>query len=134
MKAKCVVTSRNKIIVCSENRKKMTFNNINEKEIEKITVDGCQITNGIKCDYLVRTKEVESDNFVELKGSDVIKGIKQLESTIKQLARKKSRKKAFVISSRVPKIGASITNYKRKFASNLNTELIIKNNAHSIKI
>jgi len=134
VKAKCVVSSKNKLIVCSENNKKIIFNNSTQKKVEKITVDGCVITNGIRCDYLVRTKELESDNFVELKGSDVIKAIKQLERSIKKLARDNSKIHAYVISSRVPKIGASVTNYKRKFATDLKATLTIKNNAHKANI
>jgi hypothetical protein len=41
-------------IVLEEKGKKMLFLNTNRKNIKIITVDGCAITEGSKCDFLVK--------------------------------------------------------------------------------
>ncbi len=36
----------------TENKKKFTINNPNKRDVYRVKVDGCLITEGRKCDYL----------------------------------------------------------------------------------
>ena len=43
-----------KLLVVKENKCKCVFSNPNQHLLTKIKVDGCQITDGIRCDYDAR--------------------------------------------------------------------------------
>lgn len=66
IKKECTLSSTDSKIKCEENKRKIIFNNKNRYRVEKIIVDGCQITSGIRCDFLVKHEQKEF--FVELKG------------------------------------------------------------------
>lgn len=55
----------------------------------KIKIDKCLFSDGEKCDYLAikcsKEKKVEALCFIELKGSDLIKAINQIEATINHI-------------------------------------------------
>ena len=62
--------------------------NPTEREVEKIEVDGCVITEGIRCDWLVRLNDATSKEeiYVELKGSDVYHAVEQLQASVERLS------------------------------------------------
>jgi len=136
MAKRCRVTTRDKLIVCEENKRKITFVNSDETEVEKVKVDGCEITdnNVNKCDYLVIKNAIE--RYVELKGGDIRHAIKQISSTINILSTNPSKgfKESFVISSKCPLSSAELKVYKKKFKQNFNSTLLIKNKQHTHKI
>src|ERR1039458_2371099 len=73
----------------SVSEKGKTFQLENKKsqlEIFGIKIDGCVFTkkDGIKCDYLLGVDSKKKLFYVELKGTDIIKAIDQIESTIKK--------------------------------------------------
>lgn len=94
----------------------------------KVNVDGCQITDGIRCDYLI-LDHCHNEYFVELKGKDLPHAIEQLEATIQQLSDKNNttRKQAIIVSSRNPSNDTSVQRAKAIFKKKYNTELISKN-------
>lgn len=81
----CAIFSEEKILVVQENRCEYRVHNLNKKQLCKVTIDGCYITEGIKCDYLVINCNDNNAYFVELKGSDIFHGIEQLEATISRM-------------------------------------------------
>ena len=97
MKEECTITNKNKLIVFQENRSKLTIENIDEVEGSKIIVDGCEITEGLRCDFMYLIKGIEF--FIEVKGQDLEHAISQLKTTISKLSEnpKKSKKKSFII-------------------------------------
>jgi len=101
-----------KRIVLSENKSKVTFLNINNKRIKKIIIDGCVITSGIRCDYLL----VDNNRylFIELKGSDVYHAISQIHQTIRTLKIKSSEKEGLVVTHRCPISSTEIQVLKKK--------------------
>lgn len=116
-------------IILEEKGKKMIFLNNSRKTVKVITVDGCAITSGSKCDFLVKN-EKDYECFVELKGNDVLYACEQLKVSIKQLAVNPTQKAkhSFVVASRVfPSITTRIQNLKTEFKKNFNCTLIIKN-------
>ena len=79
-----------KIATCEEKGKKFTLNNA--ADFIKVQIDGGVFPNSDKttrCDYLFyKEKELKRqiEIFVELKGVDVTKAIKQLESSLQMFA------------------------------------------------
>ncbi len=63
-KKECVDTTNDRIIVCQENKSRIAFLNEGQKEVSKIIIDGCQIQEGLRCDYLIL--EDDKENYIEL--------------------------------------------------------------------
>lgn len=131
----CTETIKIPLIVLEENRKKMTFHNKQRKDIRKIKVDGCAMTEGKRCDYLV-INDKDCEHFVELKGTDVEHACEQLSISITKLSKNlKQEKHSFVIASRViPAISTTIQRFKSQFRSKFNCKLIVKNQQHECEI
>ena len=127
-KDKCTLLSTDSKIKCEENNRKITFINSKRESVRIITVDGCQITEGVRCDYLIVHNKTEY--FIELKGEDIKHAFEQLINSIKILGTSDSTaRKSYVISSRSPLISAEIQNIKLKFKRQYKSELIVKNNS-----
>ncbi len=131
----CETTTDKSILVLRENRSQLIIKNLRREKIKQVVVDGCAITEGQRCDFLIIDSS-NSEYFVELKGCDVEKAIKQLETTIIQLGGKaKSIKRyALIISSRCPLFTPKIQQYKSHFMKNFMATLIIKNHVLEIDI
>jgi hypothetical protein len=127
MKKKCIELSTDSKIKCEENKRKIIFDNRKREIVEKIIVDGCQITEGVRCDFLVRHKKREF--FVELKGEDIQHAFDQLKNSINLLGSGDCKERnCYVISSRSPLVSAEIQNIKLQFIRKFNSQLIVKNN------
>ena len=119
-----------KRIVLQENKSKITFINPNQDTILVIRVDGCVIRDNetLRCDYaLVLANKIEI--YIELKGSNVLHAVKQIESTIMLLSDdpQKIKKLCFVVSTRVPKQTTSIQQLQSQFKKKFNASFRIKN-------
>jgi hypothetical protein len=117
-------------IVLKEKRSKITFNNPNREKILLLKVDGCAIKEPktLRCDYaLVPCDQVEI--YVELKGSDIAKAFKQIESTINLLSSKVAQLKilGFIISTRVPMQSTDVQQLKSQLKKKFNATIRIKN-------
>lgn len=117
-------------IVLQENKSKITFLNPHQNEVLTIRVDGCVIKDDktLRCDYaLIPCDEIEI--YVELKGSDVLRAVKQIESTINLLSNnpQKIRKLCFVVSTRVPRQTTNIQQLQSQFKKKFNASFRIKN-------
>ncbi len=117
-----------KRIVLKDKKRKseLTIQNLKQVQVIKVKVDGCEITKGLRCDYLFLANDVE--HFVELKGQDLNHAYKQLRSTIKQLSKspKHQKKVSFIICTRSPMSAASIQNERVKFKRDFGSDLIVK--------
>jgi hypothetical protein len=74
LKSQCA--DRQKIIVCKENGKKYTANNIDMQLVRKLRL--LEIINQMQCDYVVLNDEKKTAYFIELKGHHVEEAIKQV--------------------------------------------------------
>jgi hypothetical protein len=116
----CCVLIRHKRIKLS-GRRTSTFylNNPVEREVERIEVDGCAVTSGPRCDWLIRTNDTFSreEIFVELKGSDISHAVIQIEAAIVKLSTDVARgsKRCFVALTRNPMAGTDVQKCQRKF-------------------
>ena len=97
----CTEKTSDSQIVFRENKARLSFVNSQHKAYDKITVDGCVLREGNKCDFLLVSSEFGDQYFVELKGENLNHAIVQLEATFEKLldTREDVMKKAFVVSS-----------------------------------
>lgn len=126
MKKECTTKTKQKTITFSEKRSTLILNNTNQTEAICVVVDGCEITSGIRCDYLMLAKEIE--HFIELKGQDLMHAIEQLIASIKALSSNAAKhpKISYVICTRSPLNSTAIQNLQVQFRKNYNSQLIIK--------
>ncbi len=75
-----------RIAVFKDDKESREFivNNLRNKSIKKFKVDKCLISEGEMCDYLLVVED-EKLYFIELKGSDLIKAISQVSTSIDKL-------------------------------------------------
>jgi hypothetical protein len=81
---------RNKIVTCTDRKSctKYIYENDALDIISKYRVDGCLIVDlDSKCDYLLLNCTKEISYFVELKGSDLMKAVEQIDRSIDILHR-----------------------------------------------
>ena len=128
------ITQRRKIVL-EENRRKIMIRNPREERIRRILVDGCAISVGKRCDYLLIGPD-NSEYFIELKGCHIQHAISQLETTIKQLGAKTKHinRCSIIISSRCPLITPKIQQLTLYFKRKLMSSLIIKCNYLEVNI
>jgi hypothetical protein len=109
------------LIVCEENKTKITFRNTSRVTVAKIRIDGCIITNNAvkKCDYLLLCAEIKKAIFVELKGNKVATAIEQLSATLDNKIIKEPlaqyEKRAYAVATKIP---ALFQNEQTRFNSN----------------
>jgi len=126
IKKECTISTTDSKIKCEEHKRKIIFNNKNRERVKKIIVDNCQITSGVRCDYLV--KHYKNEYFVELKGEDIKHAFEQLIRSISILGSNDFQlRKCFVISSRSPLASPQIQNIRLKFNREYKSDLIVKN-------
>ncbi len=128
----CIEKTNDKKIVCKEKKQIIIFYNDQRKDVLKIRVDGCQITVGKKCDYLVEHDTIQ--NYIELKGKNLSYAFLQLEETIKQLKKEEYIIKSFIVSSYSPLSSVQIQQKKLYFKKKLKSELTVKNNKIEVSI
>lgn len=85
--AHCVEMRSDSLIVFSEKKSKITFENPNKNTYRAIQVDGCvfNAADGHKCDNLLESEEYADQYFVELKGGDSSKAVEQLKDTLERI-------------------------------------------------
>jgi len=128
---KCETRVRDRRIVLRERRRKITFLNPAHQVVRRVQIDGCVITEGLRCDYLLIAKRT-SEHYVELKGCDVGHAVSQLEATIVAVSEdaQGAPKYAYVISSRCPLMASDIQKLKLSFRRSFNSTLVVKNSRY----
>jgi hypothetical protein len=97
---KCEVDTEGLEVVFEEKHRKMIYHNPKKKKCRKIQVDGCVITEGLRCDKLLLygdNNESSVESYVELKGEDVSHAIDQILTTIPQIHKKDNKVQAFIV-------------------------------------
>jgi hypothetical protein len=82
---KCEVKSDRLNFVATGAKTECRFSNENGKVISKYIVDDCLLRirrREEKCDYLFTIDDLNSAYFIECKGSDVLKAVRQIQSSI----------------------------------------------------
>ncbi len=133
LKDECIQILGSTRIKCEENKRKIIFLNPQRKNVKKIRVDGCQIVDGVRCDFLVTYTQTE--NFIELKGEDIKHAFDQIIRTIMILGDKRCRKRnSYIISSRSPLSSPEIQNKQLLFKRKYQSTLIVKNESLEVEI
>ena len=97
----CISQTTDSQIRFEENKRKIIFLNPQRLPYERVDVDGCTINDGVRCDKLLLSADEREERYVELKGTDVMHAIDQLEETIKRLGEYTDNRHAYVISTNV---------------------------------
>ena len=97
----CISQTTDSQIRFEENKRKIIFLNSQRLPYERVDVDGCTINDGVRCDKLLLSADEREERYVELKGTDVMHAIEQLEETIKRLGEYTDNRHAYVISTNV---------------------------------
>jgi len=122
--AECAMPSRDKEIVCQENRCKITFVNKTRRKVIKYGIDGCPRLRALLqdpqcklCDFLLVVESRGEEHYIELKGKNVKQALNQLESTIRQLRSVSSKSSFFcwIIATESPRATSKFQNLKLKF-------------------
>ncbi len=128
---KCELKSTKTAIPARGKNTKFTLLNGNKKVVDKYIVDDCLLklrTQDEKCDYLFNIRTEKIAYFIECKGSDILKAVDQINSTIDILKENffgyilKGR----IISTRVYSPDLRTVSY-RKLREKLNGHLVTKN-------
>lgn len=111
---KCICITTDSNIKFEEHKCAIFFTNPQRKTCSRICIDGCVITEGLRCDNLLIDWN-GNEYFVELKGSDISHAIKQIEATIPLLHKAGAQIKAFIIhKSRSPQFTTEIQRAKKR--------------------
>lgn len=114
----CTLIQSHSKIQVEENGMKACFNNLERLNYTVTKVDGCLITKGRRCDYLVSKTNIASV-LVELKGKSVEHAINQLLESISHPKVKpllNSKIGCLIIASQSPSFNRFIREAQTKFA------------------
>lgn len=119
----CEEITTKKEIPLEEKRTKITFINPSRKKIIKVKVDKCIPFKGKKCDWLLVI--ITIGVFVELKGSNIKKGIKQLKNSILVLAKNYNLQRiiAYIAYISIPFSSTELQYYRKIFKKETNSLL-----------
>ncbi len=128
---KCRFNSRDSKFIAAGKKTQFILVNSKNKIVDKFIVDDCLLKTKIraeKCDYIFLIKEDKEAYLVECKGSDILKAIDQLSSTLDFLESDLSKYtlKAKIIPTKVFSPNMRTENYK-KLRARLNGNLETKN-------
>ncbi len=128
---KCLFNSKNTELVAWGKKTKFILINNGNKIVNGFIVDDCLLKLRIreeKCDYLFLIEEVRIAYFIECKGSDILKAVNQLNSTLDILSSDllEYTLKAKIIPTKVYAPDMLTNNYK-KLRARLNGNLETKN-------
>ena len=92
-------------VVCKDKGKtQYIYENQSNDFLSKYLIDGGLIANGVKCDFLLLNCDKQHAYFIELKGSDIIHAIEQIDhsiDTLKSQLAKDSKIFARIVLTRV---------------------------------
>lgn len=100
-----------KKVSIEENKMKYLAENRDENRVCLIQVDGCLITKGIRCDYLLLNCDKKNSYFIELKGKKLLHAIEQIDRSVHILKKDISD---FKINARIILRKVEPPQYKRR--------------------
>lgn len=123
----CITPTTDSQIKLEELNRKIIFLNPDRRIYKKVQVDACTITSGLRCDKLLLSQDECEERYVELKGTDVLHAIDQLEETIERLGEFDNNRHSYVICTNVAPIYTTQIQRKQKlFKKRYNSELVVK--------
>lgn len=123
----CITETNQSVIKFEENKSVVKFNNPKRLTYKMVAVDGCALTEGVKCDNLLCSADEQEERYVELKGQNIKHAIEQLATTIVKLGEFNSRRYAYVSCTKVaPQIRTDIQAALLRFKKDFNATLLVK--------
>lgn len=123
----CVTSVSHSKIKFEENKRTIYFLNSSRKVYKCVQVDGCAITDGIRCDNMLTSTDEHSEYYVELKGTGVGHAISQLQTSIETLGEYNEDRHAYVVSTNVvPALSTLLQRAQKVFRDRYNAELRVK--------
>jgi hypothetical protein len=106
--------------------------------IEKIRVDDCAITSGMRCDWMARTTGASPEEiYIELKGAGRLpRAVQQLEVSVKKLSIDvaKCKKRCLVVCSSMSLVSTTLQQCKARFKNKYNARLLTVRNCSEIRL
>lgn len=131
----CIRPSTDSQIKFEEFNRKIIFLNPNKELYQKVQVDGCTIIDGVKCDKLLLSADEHEERYVELKGTDVMHAIDQLEATILRLGEFEDNRHSYVICTNVaPAYTTQIQKKQMLFKKRYKSELVVREKQMMVKL
>ncbi|MFJ4137885.1 hypothetical protein [Pseudomonas fragi] len=130
MTAHCIESTTNSIVKFEEKRSILHINNKSKRELLRHKVDGCLITVGRKCDWLLVDEVSKTEVFIELKGADVDEAVKQLCLSVDALSKKPNKKYGYVVCTRCPISSPAIQRMQKIVLKSHSLTLRIKKTIH----
>jgi len=135
MSKACILQTNSKMIVFRENKSEFRIENKAQRQVEKHQVDGCLISNGIKCDWLLIDSETRKEAYIELKGSDVEHAINQIVASAKSLSKTPADKKlGYVICTKSPLNSTEIQRHTKALLQHHKIMLRVRKTVHTESI
>jgi hypothetical protein len=121
--------------VTEEKRSRVEFENATRLEVEQIQVDGCAITDGRRCDWLINVEATNRSVFVELKGSDVNHAVEQLTRAHDVLREVRLPNVTWIVSSqRCPLASTEVQQLTIKLRKRKGVSFILRNSPVSVNL
>ena len=92
-------------VVCNENGRKLELDCAGERFV-KVKIDGCVEPKGgdnPRCDFMIIKEDENIEIYIELKGQDLKKAVKQIQQTIKMYGLSCANKYAAIVTTKIPK-------------------------------
>lgn len=121
------VTTSDPVIAFRENNRIMRFINSSRKPYIKVHIDGCAVTQGLRCDFLMTSDDEREEHFIELKGTDVKHAIEQLKASISNIGEYSDNRHAYIVSTnQAPALRTSVQRAKLEFRNKFKSTLDVK--------
>ena len=118
-----------------ELNKKIVFLNPRHLQYKKVQVDDCTLRDGIRCDKLLLSDDEYEERYVELKGSDVMYAIDQLEASIIRLGEFDNNRYSYVVCSNVaPVYTTQIQKKQLYFKKQYKSMLVVKEKQMTVSL
>ena len=134
MIASCVVPTQDSIVKFEEKRSMIHILNKNKRVLLKHQVDGCLITSGKRCDWLLVDQKSETEIYIELKGVEVGEAVKQLCLSVEALTKKPKKRYGYVVCTRCPISSPAIQRLQKSALKTHALTLRIKKSTHTESI
>jgi hypothetical protein len=134
MTLECIIQTTDSVEKFHENKSTLRIINKKNRKLSRRSVDGCLITTGIRCDYLLVDEITETEVYIELKGSDVEHAVDQICITSNQLSASPQIKWGYVICTRNPMNSTEVQIAQKKVAKSHNLRLRVKKTVHEVDI
>lgn len=130
MTAACIAETNNSIEKFEENRSAFKIHNKKRIKLSRRKVDGCLISDGIKCDWLLVDEKSKTEIYIELKGCDIEHAVKQICKTVEILSNEAAKKWGYVICTRSPMSATEIQRATKSVARSHGLSLRVRKTVH----